>query len=255
MFAEQRLLSARHDTHHELSPPRGLAVATRAMGIALSALLVLPIAELSGTEQAEAGKRFQTITQTVSSTGQIAIPAMGSDGPANPYPSTIDVDAFAKFKSAQITDVNLTLKGLGHTLAQNIDIMLVHEGASTLVMADAGNGTDVADLTIILDDEAGVNLPQGAVLTSGSFQPANYVGGDTFPAPAPAVPATTALNAFDGLDPDGTWQLYVVDDANLNTGQITGGWELEITAKVKKEKDKGKKKGGQGGGKKHGKKD
>lgn len=64
-----------------------------------------------------------------------------------------------------------------------------------------------------------------------------------------ALPATTALNVFDGLDPDGTWQLYVVDDANLQTGQITGGWELEITAKVKQEK---KDKGGHGKG--HGKK-
>jgi hypothetical protein len=254
MFAARQLHTDRSDTLIRADQSRGLTLATRALGIALSALLVLPIAEVAQTPQAEAGKRFKTITQTFSNTGQIAIPAMGTDGPANPYPTAIDVDAFAKYKSAQITDVNVRLEGLGHTLSQNIDVMLVHDSVSTLVMADAGNGTDVADLTITLDDEASVNLPQGAVLTSGSFQPANYVGADVFPAPAPAVPATTALTVFDGLDPDGAWQLYIVDDATLETGHITGGWELEITAKVKQEKHK-KKKGGHGNGKKHGKKD
>lgn len=254
MFAPRQVDTHRHDPRREATDSRGLELATRAVGIALSALLVLPIAEMTQTQQAEAGKRSKTITQTFSSNGQIAIPGMGTDGPANPYPTTIDVAAFAKYTSAQITDVNLTLRGLGHTLTENIDVMLVHDGASALVMGDPGNGTDVTDLTITLDDEATADLPNGAVLTSGTFRPGNQTGADPFSAPAPAPTGNTALTIFDGGDPDGAWQLYINDDANGNTGVVSGGWELELTAKVKQEKkDKGGK--GKGKGKKLAKKD
>ena len=62
------------------------------------------------------------------------------------------------------------------------------------------------------------------------------------------------MSIFDGLDPNGAWHLYIEDDAIGGSGVLSGGWELEITAKVKKEKNK-KKKGGHGNRKKHGKKD
>ena len=34
---------------------------------------------------------------------------------------------------------------------------------------------------------------------------------------------------FDGTDPNGTWQLFVVDDEQGDKGAITGGWSLHIT--------------------------
>jgi hypothetical protein len=149
----------------------------------------------------------------------------------------------------------LTLKGLQHERTENIDVMLVHENRSALVMADPGNGTDVSDLTITLDDEAGTDLPDGAVLTSGAFRPGNQTGADDFPAPAPVPNGNVALSTFDGANPDGQWQLFIHDDAGFDTGRITGGWELAITAKAKTAKEKAdKEKADKDKDKKHNKK-
>lgn len=58
-------------------------------------------------------------------------------------------------------------------------------------------------------------------------------GPDTFPAPAPAPPATTVpLSTFNGTDPNGTWNLWVVDDTphdpGTSPGQFPSGWTLEV---------------------------
>jgi hypothetical protein len=53
---------------------------------------------------------------------------------------------------------------------------------------------------------------------------------DSFPAPAPAPGThTTLASAFTGIDANGTWSLYVVDDATGDSGSISGGWSLTIT--------------------------
>ena len=217
-------------------------VLPRLLAVGLAALIALPLAEATQPVEAGKDKGFKTITKTISNNGQIDIPAAGTSGPANPYPITIDVDAFEKFEKVKITDVNLTLKGVQHERTENIDVMLVHKDRSALVMADPGNGTDVSDLTITLDDEAGTDLPDGAVLTSGVFRPGNQSGDDEFPAPAPVPSGNVALSTFDGADPDGQWQLFIQDDAGFDTGRITGGWELAITAKAKTDKGKTEKK-------------
>jgi hypothetical protein len=233
---------------------RTSCVFPRLLAVALAALIALPLAEAAHPVEAGKDKKFKTITKTISSDGQIDIPAGGTTGPANPYPVTIDVDAFGKFENVKITDVNLTLRGVQHERTENIDVMLVHKNRSALVMADPGNGTDVSDLTITLDDEAGTDLPDGAVLTSGVFRPGNQSGDDEFPAPAPVPNGNVALSTFDGADPDGQWQLFIQDDAGFDTGRITGGWELTITAKAKTEKGKTEKKDKTGKDKKHSKK-
>ena len=38
------------------------------------------------------------------------------------------------------------------------------------------------------------------------------------------------LAAFNGLNPNGTWSLYVVDDVGGDVGTIAGGWDLTITS-------------------------
>jgi hypothetical protein len=35
---------------------------------------------------------------------------------------------------------------------------------------------------------------------------------------------------FNGKNPNGTWKLYIVDDEALDTGQIAGGWTLDMTS-------------------------
>src|SRR4029079_19198224 len=56
-------------------------------------------------------------------------------------------------------------------------------------------------------------------------------GTETFPPPAPAESANTTLSGtFGGIDPNGTWTLYVSDDAGADSGQIAGGWCLTFTS-------------------------
>jgi extracellular elastinolytic metalloproteinase len=61
-----------------------------------------------------------------------------------------------------------------------------------------------------------------ALLTSGTYAPTNYEVEGALPAPAPAAPYETALSAFNGTNPNGTWSLYVVDDACGDAGSLSG---------------------------------
>ena len=89
-------------------------------------------------------------------------------------------------------------------------------------MSDAGGGEDVVAVDLALDDEASAVLPadpdhHGLVQTR---QPGTA---DDFPTPAPAATGTSALSAFDGTNPNGTWSLYVVDDAGDDVGTWRAG--------------------------------
>lgn len=45
----------------------------------------------------------------------------------------------------------------------------------------------------------------------------------------PPPPYGSTLQALNGGNPNGTWQLYVLDDSALNTGIISNGWILNLT--------------------------
>jgi hypothetical protein len=156
---------------------------------------------------------------------------------ATPYPSQIVVSGL----SGTIEDVNLKLTRFGHRCPDDVDILLVGPTpteANAFVMSDVGGCGDsqpdsnVRNKTLILDDEATTSLPDTAPISSGTFKPTDSDTStgtgdiDSFPAPAP-TPGATALSVFNGTDPNGTWNLYVVDDAFLDQGQL-GGWALEI---------------------------
>src|SRR6476646_733066 len=145
-------------------------------------------------------------------------------GPATPYPSTCVVSGL----SGSITDVNVQINGLSHTYPDDIDMLLVSpSGQNAIFMSDAGGSFDVVNCDLTIDDEAPVVLPDGSQLACRSYQPANYEPGDPFPAPAPAPSGSVALSTFDVGSPNGTWSLYVVDDAAADVGSITS-WSLTI---------------------------
>jgi hypothetical protein len=201
----------------------------------LVAVLALPLAP--GLPLAEAGKKkSKTVTRTFASNGQIAVPnPNGLTFAAFPYPATIEVGGF---KKGRITDVNLTLKDMSHGDFDEFDIMLVKDNTNTVVMSQVATGL-ASDVTLTLDDEAAQSLPEDGPLASGRFLPTNLGSlDDFFSPPAPGPSTANALQVFDGLNPNGTWQLFVVDNTAVVTGNIAGGWELEITAKVKVKKKK-----------------
>ena len=71
-------------------------------------------------------------------------------------------------------------------------------------------------------------MPDSTQILSGTYRPANYGTGDTFPAPAPAPPYGSLLADFNGINPNGKWQLFVTDDAGGDSGNIAGGWSLSF---------------------------
>ncbi len=62
-----------------------------------------------------------------------------------------------------------------------------------------------------------------------AIMPADYEPGDPFPAPAPTPSGNVNLSTFNGGSANGTWALYIVDDAGADVGNI-GDWSLNVSA-------------------------
>ena len=153
---------------------------------------------------------------------------------AVPYPSTINVSGM----TGTMTNVTVTLNGLTHARANDLDMLLVSPtGAKFVMMSDAGGTLAASNVTLTLDGAAGQALPSAAALASGTFRPSSYFPGDTFPSPAPLPPYSfaategtgTFASVFNGADPNGNWSLYIVDDTLFNSGSLAGGWGLTVT--------------------------
>jgi subtilisin-like proprotein convertase family protein len=166
---------------------------------------------------------------TFANTAPLIIPATGGTGagtgaPADLYPSTIEVSGV----TGTVTKVTAQIFGFNHTFPGDVDILLVGPGGQKiLLLSDAGGGTDAVNANMTFDDTA----PEvGAAVVTGVFRPTNIGAGDLFPAPAPAgpYPDPQQLSAFNGVNPNGAWSLYVVDDAGADVGRINGGWSLTI---------------------------
>jgi uncharacterized repeat protein (TIGR01451 family) len=196
-------------------------------------------------------------TLTFANSGLLTIPQSPATGansgsPSNPYPSNIFVGNDGGFgclnggvqctnMSGSISNVAVTLTGFHHANADDVDMLLVApDGSHALVIwSDVGGNSASGTVNITLNDSAGSLLPDNGPLVSGSFRPTNIFAGapdPQFPSPAPstvhsAAPtgSTTLQNEFGGLNPNGTWKLYVVDDVSGLTGAIDSGWSLTIT--------------------------
>ncbi len=160
--------------------------------------------------------------------GSISIPASGS---ATPYPSSISVSG----QPLTLCKTTVDLKALVHTFPDDVDMLLVAPGTVTnaIIMSDVGGGTDVPNppatvLNLTLDDAAATSLPDGGPLASGTFKPTNIGVGDVFAAPAPAAGGGSALSAFNGSNPNGSWSLYVTDQFTPDGGALSGGWCVNL---------------------------
>ena len=137
---------------------------------------------------------------------------------------------------------------LYHEMPDNLDVLLVSPtGQAFILMADAGGNIGLTTpATLTFSDTAGQVLPDSGPLTTGMFEPTSWEPGQTsFQAPAPPAPynepgstvggtgTQTLMGNFGLMNANGTWSLYVRDDAGLYTpvsitGCIGGGWGLEF---------------------------
>jgi subtilisin-like proprotein convertase family protein len=151
---------------------------------------------------------------------------------ASPYPSTIDVTGL----TGVLSKVTVTLTGLTHQLSRDVDVLLVTpNGTAIILMSDSGTA-DVNNATLVFDD-VGAVISSTAQLVSGTYKPTNNFDTDVsafevFPDPAPPEPyiqSSALLSSLNGYSPNGQWKLFIVDDASLNSGTLSGGWSLDIT--------------------------
>ena len=154
--------------------------------------------------------------------------AIRDNNSANPYPSVVDVSGL----KGKVEKVTVTLAQLNHNYPADIDVILVSpSGKKVSLMSDAGGGRRLDNGRFTFDDGAGNSLPYNPAtpMTNGTYKPTNHEGtGDTFASPAPAGPYAAALSEFKGIDPNGAWSLYVMDDVSPDSGSIAGGWILNI---------------------------
>ena len=167
----------------------------------------------------------------VCNTTSISIPNTPSvPFPGSPYPSNIVVSGLGTTASLCSVELN----GVTHTFPDDIDIMLVGPAGGAQnrsIWSDAGGSGDIAAINVTLSDSAATALSDAGPLASGTFKPANYTSSptDAWPAPAPAPTGISVLSsAFSGINPNGTWSLFVVDDSAGDTGSIAQGWCLNI---------------------------
>jgi Ca2+-binding RTX toxin-like protein len=164
------------------------------------------------------------------------------NGISSPYPSTISVSGL----TGALSNLTVTLTGYNALRPRDNDFVLVGPGGQTLMlMSDTGDLTSTAPgVNLTFSDGAAGPVPTGtgSTIPSGTYQPtdllvASPAGNDTFPAPGPSFvnsPAPTGASTlgsiFNGIDPNGTWSLYAIDDAlGGGASTVTGGWSLEIT--------------------------
>jgi VCBS repeat-containing protein len=157
-------------------------------------------------------------------------------GKATPYPSTIAVSGLG----ASVTDVNVSVSGLSHPFPDDVGLLLVSPANDrSILMADTGGGSGVSDFDLTFDDDdvGADHIPDDGPLTNGAtYLPTRGLttfgcaAPRSFPPPAPFALNfyPTTLGVFNSENPNGTWQLYAIDDSSGDVGSIDG-WSLDIS--------------------------
>jgi len=157
---------------------------------------------------------------------------------ASPYPSAIAVSGLG----ASLSSVTLTLTNFTRSARPaDLEMLLVGPTGATLIpFSNVGGTTSTGPENLVLSD-AGSSFLSASSLTAGTFRPTdNSSTTPVFPTPAPSGPygsagpigSATFTSQFGGTNPNGTWNLFIVD-GTPNTGGETGsitGWSLNITA-------------------------
>jgi uncharacterized repeat protein (TIGR01451 family) len=167
-------------------------------------------------------QNFTNSSPIVIADGTASGPGLG-----DPYPSTLLVSGL----TGTVYKVAATLYNVNHSFAGDLDVLLVGPGGeSVLMMSDAAGAFVLSGVSMTFDDDAGISLPVGGVISSTRYRPTNYdEGSDEFPPPAPPAPFGGTMSVFRGTDPNGVWSLYVIDDDVNDTGSVGLGWRLDIS--------------------------
>lgn len=159
----------------------------------------------------------------INSASGLTVPTLSA-----PYGTSVDVSGM----TGTITKVEVTLRGISHPAASDIDLLLVGPTGLKYIFLSDPPTTAPEDNVWTFSDTASTTLNS---VYSGTYLPTNNnTGTDTFPAPAPAgpydaAPSATFASVFNGSNPNGSWTLWAVDDAHNSAGALNSGWSVTIT--------------------------
>ena len=185
----------------------------------------------SGTVNQEVNNATQVSGATFCNTGALTVVNDVNSPSATPYPSKIFVTGLG----GTVSSMTLDVKGLTGGRADDFEMLLVGPNTNKFVfLNDVGGFNPVAGVNLTLSDGAANPLLDDTVFASGTFRPtAVNSSAANFPAPAPASPynfaapfgASTFGANYNGASPNGTWQLFFVDDSAGGTqSSIANGW-------------------------------
>jgi subtilisin-like proprotein convertase family protein len=151
-------------------------------------------------------------------------------GNASPYPSVITASNYA---TTGVSVESVTLRGITHTWADDIDILLQSPtNQNVVLMSDIGGIVPIPAGTNYTFSDAGPAMNPGAVNPSGTYKPTNNGASDNWPAPGPGAltQAAPALSLFGNTaNVNGDWKLLIFDDVGGDAGSVAGGWSIKLT--------------------------
>jgi subtilisin-like proprotein convertase family protein len=161
----------------------------------------------------------------------IAVPALGTEGPASLYPSSIRT--MAPGGPTQRGQISVLLNAVTHPCPEHLAVLLVRNNATGfLLMANAGGCRPLQGTTMRFT-ALGVPFPNDHLTTAPysnlvNLGASNYGTVPTFPAPAPAGPYAAGLPPETSFI-DADWDLYVIDTVSTMRGVIAGGWSIDYS--------------------------
>jgi subtilisin-like proprotein convertase family protein len=180
-----------------------------------------------GSQQITVGGGAQTVFTNL--TG-VTIPGGSpatTTGIGAPYPSSLTVAGLP----AQSIVKSVTINGVSHTFPDDIDIILRSpSGATVILMSDVGGTNDPVNFNYIFTDGAAAMSDAGAI-PAGTYSPTNIGTGDNWPAPGPGTvnQSTPTLGSLGAGNHNGTWELFVYDDAGGDYGSLAS-WSITFEA-------------------------
>lgn len=150
----------------------------------------------------------------------------GTGAPSDPYPTSIAVSGVPT--GALVKEIKIN--GLTHTFPDDIDIVLQSpSGTNVILMSDCGLTSDISNVNYTFSDGAAIGLSDDAFNATGTYKPTNFGTGDNWPAPGPlTAPSALTLSTFGNGNHNGTWSLYIVDDAGIDVGSWSS-WSIVFT--------------------------
>ncbi len=124
-----------------------------------------------------------------------------------------------------IETLTVTLRGLTHSYPGDLGVLLVGPtGQNVLLMGNVGGGEDVNDLNLVFhQDGVAISDP---IVAGTVYRPTNNGLTEGFRVDGPYG---NSLASFYGADPNGRWDLYIIDTVYSDQGILADGWRIDLT--------------------------